>query len=85
MSPGRAEQRHRATVARSKGDRLFCGIYSAEQRKSDNKRFVSIWGPRLLSSRAHFPSMQIRHLFCWAAALTYSLRFKLIMTWPHVT
>jgi hypothetical protein len=37
----------------------------AEQRQRDNKRFkfVSIWGPRLPNSRAHFPSMQIRHLF----------------------
>jgi hypothetical protein len=31
--------------------------------KRNNKRFVSIWGPRLPNSRAHFPSLQIRHLF----------------------
>jgi hypothetical protein len=40
---------------------MFCGIYTAEQRKMDNKRFVSIRSPHLSNSRAQSSSMQIRH------------------------
>ncbi len=76
MSPGRAEQRQRATVARSKGGRIFCGIYTAEQQKgitNVSSRYGVHAGPpelprargrRGISGPGPTASLQIRHLFC---------------------
>jgi hypothetical protein len=62
----------RATAAAA-GNAGSPDLKAIEQRKTTgrvqvNKRFatvtVSIWSPRLLNSRAHFPSMQIRRVIC---------------------